>query len=310
LGHCDAELFAALPERFVVVGAVEGDVVAVPRRLLRVDALRRGGNHTLLIAPKHDHPVAQLSDRVVEFRNRLVRSARRDDGNGREALPIRREHVRGHPVVGARGVTVQLVLRDGVDREAEARVDDREVDAQLGQALVQQRRKKRRGLVARVGRNAPPDRAPQPLVLTLLRATAIPLGVPAPHRAQVINRARAAHVAQILEEDRDRLEPMAVAVNHGMPELRPDVRWRTLHVFLRYSALIPVSAEILRHFSTWARTNSPKASGVYAMKIAPVFSSHSLISARVPALMVSAFNRRTISGGVLAGAIRQVQPWI
>ena len=42
LGHRDAELDAAPPERLVVVRAVERDVVAVPRRPARIDALRGG----------------------------------------------------------------------------------------------------------------------------------------------------------------------------------------------------------------------------------------------------------------------------
>src|SRR6185295_4603805 len=128
---------------------------------------------------------------------------------------------------------MQLVLRDAVDREAEARVDDGEIDTQLGQALVQQRGEKRRGLVACVGRNAPPDRAAQPFVLALPPVAAIPLLVPAPQRAHLVDRARTARVAQTVEEDRDRLEPMAVAIDHGVPELRPDVRWGTLHGLLR-----------------------------------------------------------------------------
>src|SRR4051812_24069966 len=55
LRHRDAELFAALPERLVVMRAVESDVVAVPRCFASVDALRGGGNHAFLVAPKHDH---------------------------------------------------------------------------------------------------------------------------------------------------------------------------------------------------------------------------------------------------------------
>ena len=222
LCHGDAQLFAALPEKLVVVRAVQSDVVAVPRRLPRVDALRRGGNHTLLVAAEHDHPVAQLSDRVVELGDRLIRGARGDDRHGRQAAAMGREQVGRHPVVRACSVAMQLVLRNAVDREAEARVDDGEIDAQLGQPFVQQRGQKRRGLVARVGRNAPPDRAAQPFVLALPPVAAIPLVVPTPQRAHLVDRAGTAHVAQIVEEDRDRLEPMAVAIDHGMPELSPD----------------------------------------------------------------------------------------
>ena len=228
--HGDAQLLAALPERLVVVRTVERNIVAVPGGFLRVDACCCGGNRPLLVAAKHDGAIAELPDRIVELGDRLLRRARGDDRHRREAAAVWREHLGRHPVVGAGGVPVKLIVRNAVDEEPEARIDDGEVDAELRQALVEERRKKRSGLVARVGRRAPPDRAAQALVLALVPAHPIPLVVPPPERAQLIDRARPARLAQPLQENRDRLDPVAVAVDDRMLKLRADARCRMLHL--------------------------------------------------------------------------------
>ena len=228
----DAQLLAALPERLVVVRTVERNVVAVPGGFLRVDACCCGGNRPLLVAAKHDGAIAELPDRIVELGDRLLRRARRDDRHRREAAAVWREHLGRHPVVGASGVPVKLIGRNAVDEQSEGRIDDGEVDAELRQALVEERGKERSGLVARVGRRAPPDRAAQALVLALVPAHPIPLVVPPPERAQLIDRARPARLAQPLQENRDRLDPVAVAVDDRMLKLRADARCRMLHLSL------------------------------------------------------------------------------
>src|SRR5262249_26409290 len=75
-------------------------------------------------------------------------------------------------------------------------------------------RQQRRRLVERVGGHAPPDRATQAMVLAFLPRRAIPRFVAAPERPDLIDGLGTGHLAEILEEDRDRLHPVAVTVDH------------------------------------------------------------------------------------------------
>src|SRR5205807_8798536 len=72
LGDRHAELDTPLPERLIVVRAVERDVVAVPGGPLRIAAFGRRWNRALLVAAEHDRLEAPLADRVVELVERLV----------------------------------------------------------------------------------------------------------------------------------------------------------------------------------------------------------------------------------------------
>src|SRR5215471_9873979 len=64
LGHGYAELNAPFPKRLVVIGAVEGDGVAVPGRFLPIDSLRRARDLSLLVSPQHDRFEATLLDHI------------------------------------------------------------------------------------------------------------------------------------------------------------------------------------------------------------------------------------------------------
>ena len=68
----------------------------------RIDALRRGWNHPLLISAQHDSLEAKLAHGVIQLGNAFFRRLGWNDGNGRKSLEIRLEHVPRHHVVGAR----------------------------------------------------------------------------------------------------------------------------------------------------------------------------------------------------------------
>ena len=140
LGHGHAEVDAPLPQRLVVIGAVEGDGIAVPGGLLRIDSLRRARDRPLLVSPQHDRFESQPPDRVFQLLDSFVRRTRGQDSYRRKPCGKRREHVSRHHVVGTSRGPLQIILDYAVDGEAEARIDQREVDAQFGQALVQQGR--------------------------------------------------------------------------------------------------------------------------------------------------------------------------
>jgi len=159
LGHRHAELDAALPQRLIVIGAVESDRITIPGGLLPIDSFRCAWNRPLLVSAQHDRLETTLLDRVFQLLKGFVRRLTRENRYGRKSFCIRREHVGRHHVVGADCGPVQIGMGYPVDGETEARIDQREVDAQLGQALVQQGRQQRRGLVVGIARHTPPDGA-------------------------------------------------------------------------------------------------------------------------------------------------------
>src|SRR5262249_39082363 len=98
-GRRDAELDALLPERIVVVRAVEPDRV-VPEREASAIALtigdrRHGPRHR---AREHRDLGAELLDAKLELLHRLVRRVARDRGGRRHAVAELLEVVRGDDV--------------------------------------------------------------------------------------------------------------------------------------------------------------------------------------------------------------------
>src|ERR1044071_7887929 len=84
LSHGHPELDTSLPDRLIIVRAVQGDRIAVPGGLLPIDTFRRARNRSLLVSPHHDCSKATLSDRVVEFLERFVGILARDNSNRRK----------------------------------------------------------------------------------------------------------------------------------------------------------------------------------------------------------------------------------
>src|SRR5262244_3435217 len=73
LGHGHAEFDTPPPERLIVIGAVEGDGIAVPGGLLPVDSFRRAWDRSLLVSPQHDRFEAALNDRVFQLLKSFIR---------------------------------------------------------------------------------------------------------------------------------------------------------------------------------------------------------------------------------------------
>ena len=126
---CHPELRAARPQRVVVVEA------AVPER---VDpraggavGTRRAGDH----AVHHHRLQPERPDRVVELGDRLLGRERGDDRDRFEAVAVARVHLRVVGVQGARDRPAHLVVGDREHGQAEARVQQEEVEADLLGAL-------------------------------------------------------------------------------------------------------------------------------------------------------------------------------
>jgi len=80
----DTELDAPLPNRFVVVRAVESDRIDVPSGLLPIDPLGCAWNLTLLIAAYHNDFETPLRHRIIQLFESFVRRLTRNDRSRRE----------------------------------------------------------------------------------------------------------------------------------------------------------------------------------------------------------------------------------
>ena len=135
---------------------------------------------------------------------------------GANSCGIGREHVDRHLIVGTGGGPAQVILSNAVECEPKARIDQREVDAQLRQSFVQQSWQQRSGLVEGLAGDAPPVASPGAIVLALRPGGAVPRVSALPERSHPVDRLSAAHFTQVLEKDRHRFQPVAVAVDHGV----------------------------------------------------------------------------------------------
>src|SRR4030095_6975435 len=66
--------------------------------------------------------------------------------------------------------------------------------------------------------DAPPVASPGAIVLALRPGGAVPRVIALPERSHPVDRLSAAHFTQVLEKDRRRFQPVAVAVDHWMFE--------------------------------------------------------------------------------------------
>ena len=214
----DPEVGALPPDRIVVVGAVEADDVVPLARL--GPSLHGPFDH----AVQHDHLHAQFADGVLELCKGLVRRVHGDHGGGGHAVCIRREQLRLVTVEGSACRDAGLVVRVAGHAEAGRRKEDREVDAELRQALVEELRHHGGGAITGVFRGCTPERLLGDVFRTALRdvhrqrtADACAPG------AQSAHRRLAADPLHGLLHHRTELQPVAIGIDHRMPEARAQI---------------------------------------------------------------------------------------
>ncbi len=164
---------------------------------------------------------AELAHGVGGLVDRLLRRVHRHHGCRRDAMGVRPEHVGVHLVDRARDGPAQLLVRIGDVEEAERGVEHREVDPEVVEPLVEELRDHRRRAIQGAGGLAPPRRAGGPAVEPLGRRHVVPAAVDVRrrHLPESLDDRRPGDLAEVVEEDRHRLEPVSVAVDHGMVEL-------------------------------------------------------------------------------------------
>jgi hypothetical protein len=217
-GHRHLQLEALRPEGVVVVGAVQREGVDDLARVRGIGHRPRRRRHRPLhVVGDHDDLHAQLAHRVGGFLDGLLRSVDRDHRGGGDAGTIGREHLRVHPVHRARAGAAQLLVGIAHVEETQGGVEQAEVDAEVVQPLVEEARDHGGGAVEGIGGLAPPGGPVLPPVSPLLAAPLVPAGLRLLLHEMVGHR-RARHLPEIVEEDRHRLQPVAVAVDDGMVE--------------------------------------------------------------------------------------------
>ena len=150
-GH-ETLLHERAPERVVVVGAVEAQGVD-PEGLLRAVVEATPGE-----AAEHHGAQPELAGGEVELLEGLFRRDGGDDRHRREAIFQAAEGVRGVAVVGPGAQAPGALVALGRQLEPDARVADGEVDAELGQPLMQEPGRAGSGEVPGVVGEAPPGR--------------------------------------------------------------------------------------------------------------------------------------------------------
>ena len=126
----------------------------------------------------------------------------------------------GEHVEGAAGGPPRLVVGDARHPQPHRGIEDREVDPELVQPLVEQPRQEAGRAVTRVARGRRPERF-------LGQAPPLPLGHrqrerlahTLANRREALGRPVAADAAQLLDDHRTELQPVAVGVDDGMAQL-------------------------------------------------------------------------------------------
>ena len=142
-GRRDAEFAAFLPDRIVIVVAVEAELVVQHRvaRHLRVQTLGHGflGSRQWPrdAAAEHADLRAELLDAELKLRDRLLRGVHRDHRGRGQPVAKLREILGRDDVEAADHGAAGLVVGDARDAETGGRIDDAEIDAQLVEPVVQ-----------------------------------------------------------------------------------------------------------------------------------------------------------------------------
>ena len=225
--RCDPELDALRPQRVVVEGAVDAErvepVLAAPTPVIGADRPAR-------VTREHRGLESELAHRVLELVDRELRVEHRYQRADRRAVAVRGEQVGERAVRGSAPQSDQLVVGRLQVGEGHRRVEQREVDAHLVEALVEQRGEVRGRTVARVLRRpAPPrrHRAPARTARALVRrkdrgrvGETCVARVPVAHRAP-------AHLLEVgehlLVEHGRELDEVPVGVDDRMRQPRPDL---------------------------------------------------------------------------------------
>ena len=233
-GRRDAELAAFLPQRVVIVLAVEAELVEA----LGIAGEVGGGPLGVRERPAHaaaEHADlrAELLGDELKFLDRLVRRVHRDHRDRGQPVAEVLEIIVGDDVEAADHRAPGRVVGDARDAEPGGRVDDAEIDAELVEPVVQHPGHHRRRAVARVGRLPAPEPLHRDAAFRALRGGHAERIRDAALRLQEPVGAEVARdLADLLGKDRGVLDPMPVAVDDGVRETLADFFGRLVRAHL------------------------------------------------------------------------------
>ena len=220
-GDRDAEVDEALPDRVVVEGAVDSERVDVDASLGRVRLpFGVGLDRARDRAPGDEHLQAEAV-RVFHLLDRLGRLGQAQHPDRHHPVEVRREQVRHHRVVGPEGHVAEVGIGDvTAEGQPDAREHDRQVDAPVVEAVVEQARDGGGGAVSDVDGHAPVRRPAQALLPPFLDGELVPAVEPVPvPSAEPVDVRRAPDLGDVVEVHREQLDPVAVGVDHRVVEL-------------------------------------------------------------------------------------------
>ena len=220
-GRRDAELDAFRPDRVVIVLAVDRQHV-----VMHGGVAGRLGQRARHAAAEHADLRAELPGDEFEFGDRLLGGVHRDDrGRGQPvAEPV--EIIGRDDVVGADHGASGLVVLDARQAQPGGRIDDREIDADLVEPGVEHFRHHRRRTVERVlGLTVPEIRLRDAAPGALGRLQLEGVGRRFEGGEEPVGPLVAAGLAHLFAEDRGIFEPMSVAVDDRVRQVRADFGW-------------------------------------------------------------------------------------
>ena len=166
--------------------------------------------------------------RVLELVDRLVGRVHRDLGDREQPVGELGEHAGVEAVEGAARTPPVALVVEVAEEETEARVDDADVDAELGEALVEEAGKHRGGAVDRRSSRRSPtgrgDAASRVRSGVSAYQSAIGPKVPEVRRGHRLAVERHALLDQLAGQGGEELDGVTVDVDHRVVQLLADSR--------------------------------------------------------------------------------------
>jgi hypothetical protein len=167
---------------------------------------------------------AELADRVAELVDGLLGRVHRDDRGGRDAIGEIAELVRDIHVEGAAHRAAHLVVLDPRRDQSRARIENREIEAELIETLVEQPRDDSGRAIERVLRRLHPETLGGDAEVGPFRGHHPDRRADAMvRRDERVGDARSGDASQVVDDRGAELDVVAVGIDHRMTQACADL---------------------------------------------------------------------------------------